>query len=223
MHVIVVLGAQNDAAGVLSPMALARARGTLEQYRRLPGAKLVVTGGYGHFNPAPQPHAHYMAAYLIEHGVDPGDILARVESAHTVEDAALTRCFLLKLVDSGRGDAPAAVTVKEPRIPVAAASLPHQSERRDGGSGHRDAPTVEIGASLPVCSIVVVTSEVHVPRAQLIFEHFFSPAQLAFVGTPDAVSAERLQELEIHEAEQIARICRQGGVIYGGKLERRRH
>ena len=187
MHVIVVLGAQNDASGVLSPMALARARGALEHYYRPPGAKLVVTGGYGHFNPAPQPHAHYMAAYLIEQGVDPGDVLAQVESAHTVEDAALTRRFLLQLVDSGRGDS----------------------------------PTVEIGASLPVSSIVVVTSEVHVPRAQLIFEHFFSPAQLAFVGTPNAVSAERLQELKTHEAEQIARIRRQGGVIYKGRLKRR--
>jgi uncharacterized SAM-binding protein YcdF (DUF218 family) len=169
MQVLVVLGAQNDASGALSPMALARAQGALEQYRRRPGAKLVVTGGYGRFNPAPRPHAHYMAAHLIEQGVDPGDILAQVESAHTVEDAALTRALL------------------------------------DGAD----------------CSIVVVTSEIHVPRARLIFEHFYPSTRLTFVGTPDAVSAERRQEMETHEAKQIARIRRQGGVIYQERLHGR--
>ena len=153
MELIIVLGAQNDAQGRLSPMALARAQGALEAYRRRTGSKLVVTGGYGHFNPAPLPHARYMAAHLIEQGVDPDDILARVESAHTVEDAALTR----PLVD----------------------------------------------AFAPPSPVVVVTSAVHVPRARLIFEHFYDPARLVYVGTPDAVSPQRLQELHAHELHGI--------------------
>jgi uncharacterized SAM-binding protein YcdF (DUF218 family) len=170
MDLIIVLGAQNDAQGRLSAMALARARGALEEYRRRPGSRLVVTGGYGRFNPAPLPHAEYMARYLIAQGVDPGDILARVESAHTVDDAALPRQFLRAFIDPG--------------------------------------PT----------TIVVVTSRFHVPRARLIFEHFYDPALLVLVGTPDAVSPQRLRELCAHEREQIELIHRQNGLIYHGRL-----
>jgi uncharacterized SAM-binding protein YcdF (DUF218 family) len=187
MDIIIVLGAQNDRQGRLSAMALARARGALEQYRSRPGARLLATGGYGHFNPAPRPHATYLAAYLVEQGADPDDILAQVESAHTVEDAALTRRFLDALVEPGREDAPSA-------------------EKR---------------ARPCVRSIVVVTSEVHVPRARLIFQHFYDPARLTFVGTPDAVSPERLRELRAHEARQLERIRQQGGVLYRGQLVRR--
>jgi uncharacterized SAM-binding protein YcdF (DUF218 family) len=173
VHLVIVLGAQNDDQGRLSPMALARVGGALDLYRRRPGCKLLVTGGYGHFNPAPRPHAHYLTAYLIQQGVDPDDILAQIESAHTVEDAALAHQFL-----------------------------------RETTRSH-------------LRSIAVVTSEVHVPRARLVFEHFFSPAQLAFIGTPDAVSPKRLRMLQAHEAEQIARIRMQGGVICQGQLLRR--
>jgi uncharacterized SAM-binding protein YcdF (DUF218 family) len=173
VHLVIVLGAQNDDQGRLSPMALARARGALDVYRRQLGTGLLVTGGHGRFNPAPLPHAHYLAAHLIQQGVEADDILAQIESAHTVEDAALAHQFL-----------------------------------RETTRSH-------------LRSMTVVTSEVHVPRARLIFEHFFSPAQLAFVGTPDAVSPKRLQALQSHEAEQIARIRRQGGVIYQGQLLRR--
>jgi uncharacterized SAM-binding protein YcdF (DUF218 family) len=192
VDVVIVLGAQNDAQGRLSPTALARAQGALDEVRRRPGARLLVTGGYGRFNPAPLPHAHYMAAHLVEQGVDPDHILARVESAHTVEDAALTYRLLEGLAGSGHWDAPTTTTA--------------------------DASLTRAGTRLSVVSIVVVTSELHVPRARLIFEHFYDPAQLTFVGTPDAVSPERLQELKAHESEQIARIGQQGGVIYCGKL-----
>jgi uncharacterized SAM-binding protein YcdF (DUF218 family) len=196
VDVVIVLGAQNDAQGRLSPTALARAQGALNEYRRRPGATLLVTGGYGRFNPAPRPHAHYMAVYLIEQGVDPDHILAQVESAHTVEDAALTCRLLGELVRSGHRDIPFTTT--------------------------ENAFLAEASTDLSVGSIIVVTSEVHVPRARLIFEHFYDPAQLTFVGTPDAFSAKHLQKQNAHEVEQIARILQQGGVLYRGKLFLRR-
>jgi uncharacterized SAM-binding protein YcdF (DUF218 family) len=87
--------------------------------------------------------------------------------------------------------------------------------------GHEDAPSAAKRARSYVRSIVVVTSEVHVPRARLIFQHFYDPARLTFVGTPDAVPPERLRELRAHEAEQLERIRRQGGVLYRGQLVRR--
>jgi hypothetical protein len=61
---------------------------------------------------------------------------------------------------------------------------------------------------------------VHVPRARLIFGHFYPPARLVVVGTPDACPPERLQAMRAHESEQIERIRRQGGVIYRGRLIR---
>jgi uncharacterized SAM-binding protein YcdF (DUF218 family) len=203
MDLIIVLGAQNDAQGRLSAMALARARGALEVYRECTGRRLVVTGGYGHFNPAPLPHAHYMARYLIAQGVDPTDILAQVESAHTVEDAALTRQFLDAFAESERAD----------------------SGRADSGrtgSGPAEPARRHSDARQDPFTLTIVTSDVHVPRARLIFEHFFPPARLVTIGTPDAVSPQRLRELRAHEREQIARIRRQGGVIYQGRLIRHR-
>ena len=167
MDVVIYLGAQNDAQGVLSAMALERAQGAMDAYRSTPGAKLLITGGYGHFNPAPLPHAHYVVQHLLAEDVPAKDLLPPVESQHTVEDAALTRESL---------------------------------------------------ALHDVRSICVVTSELHVPRAQLIFTCFFDPARLSFVGTPNCISGERLQRQAAHEQKSIALIRRQGGIIYQGRL-----
>ena len=171
MHIIIVLGAQNDGHGNLSSMAIARAQGALREYRQLCQARFLLTGGYGWFNRAPKPHAHYVARYLVEQGVAAHDILALVESAHTVEDAALAQDVL---------------------------------------------------DSLPVHAVSVVTSEFHAPRARLIFEHFVDPDTLTMVGTPNAVSPERLQAWQAHEIEQIERIHQQDGVIYQSRLIQRR-
>jgi len=97
MNVVIYLGADNDAWGVLSPMALARAQGAVEAYRAMPGAKLLVTGGYGAFNRAPLPHAHYVVQHLLAQGVPEDDLLPIVESRHTVGDAALSRAVLAPL------------------------------------------------------------------------------------------------------------------------------
>jgi uncharacterized SAM-binding protein YcdF (DUF218 family) len=101
VNVILYLGAGNDAHGKLSEMALARAQGALETYRRTPNARLLVTGGYGHFNSAPRPHAHYVRRHMLAQGVPAEDLLPIVESRNTVEDAAFAREALASLkVDS---------------------------------------------------------------------------------------------------------------------------
>jgi uncharacterized SAM-binding protein YcdF (DUF218 family) len=98
MDVIIYLGAENDAEGVLSETARVRAQGALDVYRSRPGAKLLVTGGYGgHFNTAPLPHAHYVVQHLLDQGVPADDLLPIVESRHTVEDAVLSRETLAPL------------------------------------------------------------------------------------------------------------------------------
>ena len=71
---------------------------------------------------------------------------------------------------------------------------------------------------LDVRSVCVVTSDYHMGRAQLIFEHFFDPKYLIMVGTPNGVPAEDLRRREAHEAEAIAQITGQGGVLYEGHM-----
>jgi hypothetical protein len=167
MNVIIYLGADNDARGVLSEMAVERARHALDVYRSTPGAKLLVTGGFGAFNTAPLPHAHYVVEYMLEQGVPADDLLPIVESRHTVEDAALSRQVL---------------------------------------------------APLDVSSICVVTSGFHIQRAQLIFSCFFDLGLLSFASTPDCISGGRLLRRQAHEANSIALIHRQGGILYQDRL-----
>jgi len=97
MDVIIYLGARNDERGRLCATAMRRAQGAVDAYRATPGSKLLVTGGYGHFNPAPLPHAHYVVQHLLAQGVPADDLLPIIESRHTVEDAALSREALASL------------------------------------------------------------------------------------------------------------------------------
>jgi uncharacterized SAM-binding protein YcdF (DUF218 family) len=97
MTVIILLGAQNDEQGRLSPMALARAGGALDAYRTQPHPRLLVTGGFGAFNRAPQAHAHYMAEFLLQNGVARQDLLPYALSAHSVDDASMTKEILSHL------------------------------------------------------------------------------------------------------------------------------
>jgi hypothetical protein len=167
MEIILYLGAENDDAGNLSETARVRARGAIDVYRSRPGSKLLVTGGYGHFNRAPLPHAHYVVQHMLARGVPADDLLPIVESRHTVDDAALTR---------------------------------------------------EALAPLDVDSICVVTSEFHMPRAQLVFSCFFDPTLLSFICTPSGLIGERLEQREAHERASIALIRQQGGILYQDKL-----
>lgn len=169
--VVLILGAQNDLEGNLSDMGVERAMGGLQEYRNRPGAKLLLTSGYGHFNRADLPHAHYVAQFLLGRGVPQHDILPFVNSVNTVEDAVFAKRVL---------------------------------------------------EAMSIRSICVVTSCVHVRRAQLIFEHFFGPELLEFVGTPNGVSGERLERHEIHEAKAFKTILDQGGVFFDGKLHARK-
>lgn len=89
---IVVLGAPNDEQGNLSSLARERCDQALRVHAQHPEARVIPTGGWGpHFNTAPEPHGHYVRAYLEAHGVPAAAFLAVVESRNTVEDAALCR------------------------------------------------------------------------------------------------------------------------------------
>lgn len=89
---IVVLGAPNDEDGNLSSIAVERCNQALLEYGRHPGFRVIPTGGWGpHFNTTDRPHGFYIRQYLIAHDVPDSDILPCVESANTVEDAALCR------------------------------------------------------------------------------------------------------------------------------------
>jgi uncharacterized SAM-binding protein YcdF (DUF218 family) len=169
MLVIVVLGAQNDAAGCLSPMARSRADGALRLLRRHPHARLLLTGGHGHFNQAPHPHAYYLAQYLLSQGVEEALLLPYIESANTVEDAWLSQQALRAYTITG---------------------------------------------------LVVVTSHLHMPRARLIFTHFFAPSLLTFMPTLNCVDAKTLAALRTHEEKAIHQIRQQGGVLIGNRLIR---
>ena len=171
IDVVLVLGAQNDVDGNLSEMAIERATGALREYQKRPGAKVMVTSTYGHFNQADLPHAHYMAQCLLRQGVPKDDLLPFVESVNTVQEAVYGKRIL---------------------------------------------------AEMPMRSLCIVTSCVHVTRARLVFEHFFSPDLLEIVGVPNGVSEEELLRYQAHEKEAIEVILTQGGVVFDGKLHVRK-
>src|SRR5205823_3424767 len=52
----------------------------------------------------------------------------------------------------------------------------------------------------------VVTSQIHVARARLLFEHFFDPGSLHFHGARDVTTPEVLARLTAHEQAAIEQI-----------------
>jgi uncharacterized SAM-binding protein YcdF (DUF218 family) len=67
-------------------------KATLALYRKLGGAKIILTGGWGdHFNTTSLPHAFYVARRLVRQGVPEEDILGAAYSRNTIEDAVYTR------------------------------------------------------------------------------------------------------------------------------------
>jgi uncharacterized SAM-binding protein YcdF (DUF218 family) len=90
--IIIVLGAPNDEKGELSTIARERCERAIKEYRRHPGYKFLLTGGYGnHFNTTEKPHAYYAKHYLISRQIPEQDILPEfVESSNTLEDARLS-------------------------------------------------------------------------------------------------------------------------------------
>jgi uncharacterized SAM-binding protein YcdF (DUF218 family) len=167
LNVIILLGAQNDNNGKLSNMAVSRIQGAIRKYVEFPGSKLLIHGGYGHFNNTNRPHSYYVEQYLLNQGIKKTDIIAKLETANTVEEAAFSKNFL---------------------------------------------------DAFEINSICVVTSEFHIRRAKLIFEHFFKPHLLTFVGTLNGVSSRFLQSLYSQEEKRIKEINKQGGVIFNGEL-----
>ncbi|MBE9464277.1 YdcF family protein [Dyadobacter subterraneus] len=96
MKIILVLGSPNEPDGTLSEMAKSRLKFCQNLYRS--GTyKIVLTGGYGpHFNTTDKPHAYYLQQALISQNVKEEDILALVESRHSVEDATLSKWIITK-------------------------------------------------------------------------------------------------------------------------------
>lgn len=91
MKLILVLGSPNAADGILSPMAESRLKTCLSVYAK-EKVKIMLTGGFGtHFNISDKPHAYHLKQRLIAAGVPEEDILALVESRHSVEDATLSK------------------------------------------------------------------------------------------------------------------------------------
>jgi hypothetical protein len=152
-------------------MTQARARRAIELFRCTPHARLLLTGGYGHFNSSTQPHAYHLSTFMMDQGVGPEDFLPFVLSANTVEDAVFSARAL---------------------------------------RGH------------VLSWIDVVTSQVHVARAQLVFEHFFDPALLHFHGAPDSATSDVLLRHAAHEQAALEQIRSQGGVLFEGQLHTRR-
>ncbi len=101
---IIVLGSQNDARGELTPMGKARLECALQAYQARPGARLILTGGVGRFNPTPRLHAEHAARYIIGLGLPPGAILAKLPSDNTVEDGIVVFRYLAgsQVIETGR-------------------------------------------------------------------------------------------------------------------------
>jgi uncharacterized SAM-binding protein YcdF (DUF218 family) len=94
--IIIVLGSKNDEKGNLSPNSKNRVDRAIEELKKNPGFKLLLTGGFGKFNPTDKPHAQYLKEYALEKGIKEDDILEIIKSGNTVEDAYLSKPILNK-------------------------------------------------------------------------------------------------------------------------------
>jgi uncharacterized SAM-binding protein YcdF (DUF218 family) len=94
--IIIVLGSQNDPKGNLSPNAKNRMDRAIEELKKSPDYKLLLTGGFGKFNTTSKSHACYLKKYALDQGIQEDDILEIVESGNTVEDAYLSKPILDK-------------------------------------------------------------------------------------------------------------------------------
>ena len=94
--IIIVLGSQNDKLGRLSPNSINRMNRAIKEFKQNPNCKLLLTGGFGKFNPTNKLHAQYLKKYALEQGIKENDVLEIVESGNTVEDAYLSKPILDK-------------------------------------------------------------------------------------------------------------------------------
>lgn len=93
---IIVLGSPNDDHGHLHSVAVERCQAALHLHRDNAESELLLTGGCGaHFNTTDKPHAHYLKAWLLAHGVGPEAFLPWAESRNTLEHASLAKPIVL--------------------------------------------------------------------------------------------------------------------------------
>ncbi|MCY4351477.1 MAG: YdcF family protein [Gemmatimonadetes bacterium] len=90
---IIPMGHKNDENGVLSKMFELRLQGALQEYRKNPDAKILVQGGFGHFNQSSHSSAHHASEYLIRQGVQELAIFANHDTTSTVEEALSAHRF----------------------------------------------------------------------------------------------------------------------------------
>ena len=96
---VVVLGFQLEPDGSMAAELKGRCETALKCLERYPQALLAVTGGGTAFGNRSVTEAGVMAAWFIEHGVDPGRILQEDLSLTTADNAVFTGALL-------RGNAP---------------------------------------------------------------------------------------------------------------------
>ncbi|WP_326589686.1 YdcF family protein [Streptomyces sp. NBC_01294] len=89
---VAVLAAPNDEHGELSVMARDRSRTALDLVRSTPGARLVLTGGFGaQFNTTDVPHWRHCARWLRSQGMGPGEFADCLETRHSSDDVLFLR------------------------------------------------------------------------------------------------------------------------------------
>ena len=94
MKLILVLGSPNFEDGSLSSIAKSRLEVCKTLYKQ-GNAKIALTGGFGaHFNTSLKPHAYYLKTQLIADDIPEQDIMALIESRHSVEDATLSKWMI---------------------------------------------------------------------------------------------------------------------------------